>query len=124
MSTRAYINVKRKDGLVYSSYLHFDGHLAFETLQQHYNSQDLAEALSNFGDMSSLGKYINSKGNTHSFANPEPDICVFYGRDRGETYTCATPYISFEACRNDKNALMGIEFIYEWDGVSWTQIPL
>jgi hypothetical protein len=54
MSTRSLINVKCNDGKVRSIYVHFDGYAHLETLQKHYNSQELAEQLISLGDLSSL----------------------------------------------------------------------
>lgn len=70
MATRSNIAVQLDNGDVMSVYCHWDGYGHLPTLQQNYNSQELAEELVRMGDISSLGNCI--------------DDTVFYGRDRNE----------------------------------------
>jgi len=86
MSTNANINVKTADGKYKAIYLHWDGDMALGILQKHYNSQEQAEALVALGDLSSLrSRLAPEAGEQHSFSNAVEDVCIFYGRDRGET---------------------------------------
>jgi hypothetical protein len=120
MSTRSLINVKCNDGKVRSIYVHFDGYAHLETLQQHYNSQELAEQLVSLGDLSSLDENAGPPPAGHSFDHPVGGYCVAYGRDRGEKNTGAAVFDDFESAAK-QNAMQ--EFIYEWDG-TWRQIDV
>jgi hypothetical protein len=54
---------------------------------EHYDSTK-ANFLVALGDLSSLRPDVFvAEGVEHSFEKPAEDICVFYGRDRGETHT-------------------------------------
>ena len=88
MSTRSAIIVEHAAGHWARVYCHFDGCLegVGRTLQDHYNGQDLAEALVAPGDMSSLHPRC-SKPPSHSFDKPVEGFTVYYGRDRGEEGT-------------------------------------
>ena len=55
-----------------------------KTLFEHYNSQDLAEAVVVPGDMSSLNEKCD-KPEGHSYDKPAKGYTIYYGRDRGET---------------------------------------
>lgn len=86
MGTRSCIAVAHGD-IIKAVYCHWDGYLSHNgrILQEHYNSQR-ANYLVALGDLSSLqAKLEPSKDSGHSFDSPESGVCVFYGRDRGET---------------------------------------
>ncbi len=86
MSTRSCIAVQHGD-TIKAIYCHNDGYLKHNgrMLHEHYNSQR-ANYLVALGDLSSLrAKLEPTKDSGHSFNKPETDVCVFYGRDRGET---------------------------------------
>ena len=84
MGTRSRIGVMHGDNCK-SVYCHWDGYLEHNgaILQAHYDSAK-ANHLVALGDLSSLGQYVNTDLE-HTFENPVKDVCVFYGRDRGET---------------------------------------
>jgi hypothetical protein len=110
MATRSNINVKVNDKY-HSVYCHNDGYPegVGETLVNHYNSQELAERLVSFGDMSTLDVSCETEEG-HSFDTPAVGRTVYYGRDRGEEWTekriTDTP-------RYDE------EYMYVWDGTEW-----
>lgn len=86
MSTRSCIAVQHGD-TIKAVYCHNDGYIRYNgrMLQEHYTSER-ANYLVALGDMSSLRvKLEPTKDSGHSFNKPETDVCVFYGRDRGET---------------------------------------
>lgn len=88
MGTRSRIGVMHGDKLK-SVYCHWDGYLAHngKILQEKYDSAK-ANHLVALGDMSSLRNNVEiPEGVEHTFEKPSEDICVFYGRDRGETGT-------------------------------------
>lgn len=87
MGTRSHIGIKNEDGTVLSVYCHWDGYLSNNgrLLLDNYNTEDAVLELLSFGDMSSLAAKISPSVDTHSFDAPEEGVCVFYGRDRGES---------------------------------------
>ena len=87
MSTRSNIGIEREKGIVESVYCHFDGYPegVGVMLKEHYTDRAKVEKLISLGNMSCLEEKIEPTLETHSFDNPEDNVCVFYGRDRGET---------------------------------------
>lgn len=86
MGTRSRIGVMHGDNCK-SVYCHWDGYLDHngKILQEHYNSAK-ANHLVALGDLSSLRHDVFvAEGVEHSYEKPAKDICIFYGRDRGET---------------------------------------
>lgn len=110
MATRSNINVKVGD-VYHTIYCDFDGYPegVGKTLVLNYNSQELAEKLVSFGDISSIDDSCDAPAG-HSYDKPVKGHCVYYGRDRGETdvdmQVTNTP--RFEE-----------EFCYVWDGSDW-----
>lgn len=93
MSTRSYIVIERKkeDGTKWYEgiYCHHDGYPSWNgrILQENYQDRKLVEELISLGDMSSLKEELYptvGKEDEHSFDHPEKNVCIFYGRDRGE----------------------------------------
>ena len=84
MSTRSRIGLMLEDGTIKHSYCHFDGYPngVGHTLVENYSEIEKVEELLSFGDMSFLSPKITPEGE-HSFGNPEKNVTVFYGRDRG-----------------------------------------
>ena len=90
MSTACVIGTKRKDGTILGIYCHNDGmpRRVGYILYHHYSDLDRLNALIAGGDISSLGSRLNpDESYEHSFDNPQEDVTVFYGRDRGEGWT-------------------------------------
>jgi hypothetical protein len=89
MATRSTIAVQLADGQVRQVYCHWDGYLGWngQLLEQHYNTQEAAEAITELGDISALRKQITPTGDAHTFDTPEENTTIFYGRDRGESRT-------------------------------------
>ena len=115
MSTRSCIGVKLPDGTINAIYCHFDGYPDhhFPILVEHYNSQELAEALVELGDMSVLAESIECPEG-HSFDSKFKDYSVYYGRDRGEDGVEFRNYPDEEAL----NVLFQ-DYMYLWDGTKW-----
>lgn len=88
MSTRSLIIRKNEEGKYESIYCHWDGYPECNgvILYNHYNNPERVNKLISLGDLSSLHVFINpdQRLGDHTFANSQPDTCVFYGRDRGE----------------------------------------
>lgn len=87
MSTRSRIGMDIGNNQARTIYCHYDGYpgRVGKTLVEHYKDADKVSELINLGDLSSLGEEVNPINPNHSYNNPEPNVCIAYGRDRGET---------------------------------------
>ena len=92
MSTTSTIALKINDQVKQIT-CNWDGNISYvgQLLSEHYNCINKIEKLMDLGNLSSLGIFIDPTGD-HSFDEPEKDVCVFYGRDRGESYTKCNVY--------------------------------
>lgn len=117
MSTRSIICVKTTSG-VRAIYCHWDGYLSGvgQTLFKHYSSQSRVEQLVALGNLSSLGKCIEpSPASTHSFIEPQENVCVAYERDRGELGQEAEEF-------NDVSSMVWFfdePYYYMWTFAGW-----
>jgi len=87
MATRSRIGKLNSDGSVTSVYCHWDGYPEHNgvLLQEYYNDPELIDQILELGDLSSLNEKITASSDaTHTFDDPQEDVCVFYGRDRNE----------------------------------------
>ncbi len=110
MATRSNINVKV--GEVYHCiYCHWDGYPSHHSpiLTGHYNSQELAEKLVSYGDISSLAESCEQPEG-HSYDSPADGYTTYYGRDRGGTN------VDFKV---RTSPLEQEEYSYTWDGEKW-----
>lgn len=110
MGTRSTISRENEDGSVTGIYCHWDGYVSHngQILFDHYNTDELTQALIGLGDLSSLAPEI---GEQHPFDNPHAwgsdayqehqeryrNWCMAYGRDRGETGVEAVTYPNLKA---------------------------
>jgi hypothetical protein len=123
MATRARIGIENADGSIFSSYHHWDGYpagLGFNLISHWDNPETLREAIS-LGDASNWGKRIAPVGE-HSFAAPEENVNVYYGRDRGEDNVGPVTFDSMDQFIEEYNCA-GEEYAYvlHLDG-TWTMI--
>lgn len=124
MSTRSDIIVHRADGQWHRIYCHFDGYLegVGKTLFEHYTGQKKIEQLLALGDLSVLGEVIGKKHpfNRPPYATPAYDaykvkfgnMCLAYGRDRGEKDVAGTIGERIQAVWPDIDTWT--EFTYVW----------
>ena len=96
MSTRSYICMEVGDDQYKTIYCHSDGYLSHNgaLLLKYYSDREMVERLLERGDLSSLEKKIEPEpGHPHSFDwdKRQKDVCVFYGRDRGDKNIQAEP---------------------------------
>ena len=86
MATRSNIAYKTPEGKIRSIYAHWDGYPEHngEMLRRYYTDFDKVVQLISNGSLSILAPKVNPT-EAHSFEAPQEDVCVFYGRDRGET---------------------------------------
>ena len=115
MATRSTIAKRNPDGSVTSVYCHWDGYPdgVGATLRQHYTNQAKIDLLLALGDLSSLG---NDIGISNDFENSIEGICLFYGRDRGETDVDAVTHENIDAW---KQHFAACEYGYLWNGTTW-----
>jgi hypothetical protein len=121
MATRSTIAVQHEDGTVSQIYCHFDGYPSHNgrILHENYTTLAKVEELISHSDMSILAKNINPTGE-HTFDNPEDDVCVYYGRDRGEDDTEAR---TFENERHYRLATEWEEYNYLFKVDTWYLVP-
>lgn len=115
MGTKSSISVQVGD-YVKTIYCHWDGYPSHNgrLLLEHYNSQEMAEALVKLGDLSSLEESIDCPPG-HTFETPQPGFSIAYGRDRGESSTAPSIRASYPAAL----VKMKQQYNYFWDGGRW-----
>lgn len=118
MSTRSLICKELPDGQYYGVYCHSDGYLTYNgaMLIDHYSDREKLDELLSFGDMSRLNIKIHpdtSRPHSFDYDKQQEDVCVFYGRDRGETKTDAR-IITLE---DAKNSWCEYLYVFGKDGV-------
>ena len=110
MSTRSMILREEEDGRYLGIYCHYDGHVEHNgrILTTHYKSRKKVCELLGLGDLSRLAPRLRPRSDRpHNFSSAQSDVCVFFGRDRGEIVTRAE-YVTLEKLNKDGN----IEFTY------------
>lgn len=111
MSTRSMICKETQEGKYEGIYCHSDGYLTYNgaMLLDYYNSKERVDELLSIGDISCLLPKIKPNPlEEHSFDNRQEDVCVAYGRDRGEIGTEAKE-VSLEDINNPAS---WIEYCY------------
>ena len=107
MATRSTIALEFADGTIGQVYCHWDGYLAHngKMLQEYYSNPFILRDLIDLGSLSSLHPTIGTKHpfsmfeanmTQDEYANLYRDMCVFYGRDRGEGQSDATYFKDYE----------------------------
>ena len=117
MATRSNIAYKTPEGKIRSVYCHWDGYPAHngEMLVRNYQQARKIAQLIEMGSLSSLSEDVFPTPNSeHSFETPEEGVCVFYGRDRGETGQETREYDDVPSWIDDME-----EYAYLWDGRDW-----
>lgn len=119
MSTRSYIAINNGKGKYLTVYCHYDGYLSYvgAVLQKYYTNPVRVLRLVQSGDMSRLAPRIcPAEDSPHSFEHPDKDVCIFYGRDRGERET-EPRYLTKEKLFDPQS---WIEYVYIFDPYSKT----
>ena len=119
MGTRSRIGVMHGTNCK-SIYVHWDGYPTGvgRILLDHYNSSK-ANHLVALGDASTLRPNVFvPEGVEHSFEKPAEDICIFYGRDRGETGTEWKTDATFEEFLERADGC-GAEYYYVMQDGEW-----
>lgn len=115
MSTAAIIGIKR-GRTIRSIYCHNDGDLfgVGVILDHEYNYESKIEKLIEGGDISSLGILLTPDPlYDHSFDNPQPEVTVFYHRDRGDKWEDCQP-MEASTIKLFTNQI-GIQYYYLFD---------
>ena len=118
MGTRSTIALEFADGTVEQVYCHWDGYLSHNgnILLNHYLDPFKLQKLIDLGDLSSLRPEVNPEPyREHTFDNSQEDVCVFYGRDRGETGVNARYFKDF-ADYKANHQYEEFEYILRTDG--------
>ena len=113
MATRARIGYETVIGGFVASYHHWDGYpseLGWNLVKNYSNRSKLMQAV-DYGDASYWGSKISPSGPDHTFDNPEENVNVYFGRDRGEKDVDAVCYASWIDFLQNWNA-MGEEYAY------------
>ena len=114
MGTRSTIALEFADGTVGQVYCHWDGYLSnngkilFEDYQDPFKLRDLID----LGDLSSLRREINPEPfREHNFDKSQEDVCIFYGRDRGEENVGHIHHPNFREYEHD-GATEGYNYLF------------
>jgi len=121
MATRYTIGKVQEDGqTIRSVYGHWDGYPegAGKTLQFFYTDEDKIDNLLEFGDISVLDQQIGSPTERNDFDDRTEGMCLFYGRDRGETGVDALVHANREEWLGFRKG-NACEYGYLWDGQTW-----
>ena len=109
--TRWLVGIEEPSGKITSTYGHYDGYPehAGKMLKKYYKNPVVVKNLMKLGKsgISSIGAKIKGSKD-HSFDNPEKDVTVFYGRDRGEKGNSTSKWKSRDAVKFHS----GEEFAY------------
>jgi hypothetical protein len=119
MSTNSTITVRTADNERKSIYCHWDGYPENNgaILLEFYNDHETAKQLVEHGYLSALRPKIKpDQSKPHSFDNAQSDVCIYYGRDRGETGVETEILKNSESPREE-------EFNYYFDGANWFVKP-
>ena len=115
MSTNCGIAIKTEKGYR-TIYCHHDGYPEYmaKMLTGHYNSEELAAKLISLGNASYIDKLLEPTSDFHRFGMPEPNVSMFYHRDRGEDWECVSPQ-----CFNKIELLNLFWYVYIWEEGQW-----
>ena len=114
MSTQCGIAIKTEKGYE-TIYVHSDGYPEYmwPMLTQNYNSEELAAKLVSFGDASYIDTLLEPTSDYHTFGMPEPNVCMFYHRDRGE-------YLHTSTYPTKEELFSEYYYAYIWEDGQWT----
>lgn len=119
MSTRSNIGIINDDRSVDVVYCHWDGYPSYNgaVLLHHFRDEDKVRRLLRLGDISILAPKLEpGPGQEHTFEHPAEDVCLAYGRDRGEKHTEARHYESVDAYLDHMyREFTWVEHIYLFD---------
>lgn len=114
MATRSHIGKKLEDGSVKYIYCHWDGYPSHNgaILKKHYTDETKVDALLELGALSVLGNEIGEQQDFDRRETHNPNWCLAYGRDRGETDIKAKTAPSIQD-------MIWQAYHYVWDNGTW-----
>lgn len=126
MGTRSTITARLSDGSYRAVYCHWDGYPKYPgvgwMLQQHYNSQELAEKVTSLGALSSVGDSWRPPPE-YMGKTPTPKHTVAYHREYGEPWDKCKPGLGATYEAAVAAAQVGVqEYNYLWNGSAWQLI--
>lgn len=115
MSTQCGVAIKTENGYE-TIYVHSDGYPEYmwPMLTENYNSEELVTKLISFGDASYIDKKLEPTTGFHMFGTPEPDVCMFYRRDREECWEDVSPIRYTRSC-----LFSSFSYAYVWEDGCW-----
>lgn len=128
MSTRANIIYVDENNIAHSVYCHNDGYPQWvgHILKTNYTDIEKIKELISYGDMSALRPKINPvagiphKANSFLPDNCQPDVCIFYHRDRGDKWEYTKPVeYKYTAENVYNNTGSDIDYTYVWYDNRW-----
>jgi len=124
MGTRSNIGIRNIDQTITCINTHWDGYPEHNgtILLANYNSVGVVNQLMALGDLSVLGAKLYpdvSKPHTFEFQFQQPDVCVAYGRDRGEDNTQSTLFDNITEYERNMDCNDDIEYQYLFDNGQW-----
>ena len=122
MSTNSTIALEYADGTVEQVYCHWDGYLSHNgrILRDSYSDPFKLQRLIDLGNVSVLAEAVEPTG-AHCFENAQKGVCVFYGRDRGETEQGKTRFANFDGYKL-LGDFRGFDYILRTDGKWYVNI--
>ena len=116
MSTHCGVAIKTKEG--YNAiYVHSDGYPEYmwPMLTENYNSEELAAKLVSLGDASYIDRLLEPTSNFHKFGTPEPEVSMFYHRDRREAWEHVAP----STFAREMRLCSQFYYVYVWKDGCW-----
>ena len=96
MGTPALIGIIEPDKTITAVRCNYDGYVshAGKMLVENFDTEEKVRELFSYGDMSAIGAKIGTKHDFKSHHAGNGEMCLFYGRDRGEENVDALHYSS------------------------------
>jgi len=121
MATRSCIGQVQEDGTVRSVYCHWDGYPAHNgrILLQSFVTPQKVRTMIDLGHMSLLGHLVHpdpEQEGEHTFDKPQDNVCIFYGRDRGEEDVNAISTATWDEAHTEEFA-----YIMDQDSQWWVK---
>lgn len=122
MSTNSAIALRSGD-TYQTIYCHWDGYprTMLPKLRENYNSVELAAKLISYGDASYIEKNLEPTSDYHKFNTPEPNVCMFYHRDRGDDWESCRPVCY---TRQELFQQSAFEYVHVFENGQWNSYTM
>jgi len=120
MATRSNIAIVNEDKSITSIYVHWDGYVSNvgKILLNHYTNPSVINELLKLGNLSQLCENMHPT-ECHTFDKPQSNVCVAYGRERGEKNTEAILFDNLAEFEEDAK-ISWVEYQYLFKNNKWT----